>query len=139
MQGKFKPKNPSKYIGNPTEIIYRSSWELHMMMFFDTNSEIMGWGSEEVVVPYKSPLDGRVHRYFPDMIVKKTNGDVILVEIKPYQQTQQPQPPKKQNRRYINEVTTYLVNQAKWEAADKFCKTKGWKFQIMTEKQIYVK
>jgi hypothetical protein len=80
-----------------------------------------------------------MHRYFPDMIVKKTNGDVILVEIKPYQQTQQPKPPKKQTRGYINEVTTYLVNQAKWEAADKFCKTKGWKFQIMTEKQIYGK
>jgi TnsA endonuclease N terminal len=139
MQGKFKPKNPGKYIGNPTEIIYRSTWELHMMQFFDTNEEITGWGSEELAIPYRSPLDGRVHRYFPDMIVKKRDGDIILVEIKPYAQTQKPEVPAKKTKAFLNEAATYVINQAKWEAADQFCRSRGWKFQIMTEKEIYGK
>lgn len=139
MQGKYKPKNPDKYIGNPTEIIYRSSWELHLMMFLDSNPEVLGWGSEEVVIPYRSPLDGRVHRYFPDMIVKKKNGEVILIEVKPYHQTQEPKTKNKKSKAFINEATTYVVNQAKWNAAKHFCDARGWKFQIMTEKELYGK
>ena len=139
MQGKFQPLNPSKYMGNPTNIVFRSKWELDVMRLLDNNSEVVGWGSEEVVIPYRSPLDGRVHRYFTDMIVKNKNGEVIIIEIKPYQQTQQPVPPKKQTKRFINEVTTYVVNQAKWKAAEEYCNSKGWKFIIMTEKEIYGK
>jgi len=139
MQGKFQPLNPSKYMGNPTNIVFRSSWELAVMRLLDNNPEVVGWGSEEVVIPYRSPLDGRVHRYFTDMIVKNKNGEVIIIEIKPYQQTQQPVPPKKQTKRFINEVTTYVVNQAKWKAAEEYCNTKGWKFMILTEKEIYGK
>ena len=74
-QGKFKPTNPKKYRGNPTNIIFRSGWELKFMKFCDTNKDILEWGSEEVIIPYKSPLDGRYHRYFPDFSVKIRTKD----------------------------------------------------------------
>jgi len=133
MKGKFQPKNPKKYIGNPTNIIFRSKWEADFMRFLDMNEEIAAWGSEELIIPYRSPLDGRLHRYFPDMIVKKKTGEIIIVEIKPYKQTLQPSIPKTKTRAFLNEAATYAVNQAKWKAAEEYCKDRKWKFQIITE------
>jgi hypothetical protein len=72
-KGFFKPKNPDKYMGNPTNIIYRSSWELKLMIRLDEDPSIISWGSEEVVIPYRSPIDNRIHRYFVDFIVNKIN------------------------------------------------------------------
>ena len=74
-QGKFKPKNPSKYKGDPTNIVYRSSWELKLMMYLDTHPNVLKWGSEEIVIPYESPVDGRMHRYFPDFFVEQINTE----------------------------------------------------------------
>jgi TnsA endonuclease N terminal len=139
MKGMFKPKNPGKYLGNPTNIVYRSKWELDFMMYLDMNTEIVGWGSEELAIPYRSPVDGRVHRYFPDMVIKKRDGGCIMVEIKPYKQTQPPSPPKKPTKTSINEAVTYITNQAKWEAARAYCDARGWKFQVITEKELYRK
>ena len=139
-QGKFKPLHPRKYLGDPTNIIYRSSWEKQCMIYFDNNPNIVEWGSEEVVIPYRSPLDKRVHRYFVDFVVKaKTKQGKIqtsLVEVKPYKQTQSPKIQKRKTRRYLNEVTTYLVNEAKWKAAEAFCKDRKWIFQIITEHEL---
>jgi len=139
MKGRFQPKNPKKYIGNPTNIIYRSSWELHLMLFLDSNNDVVGWGSEEIVIPYISPMDNKMHRYFPDMIVKKKNDEVILIEVKPYQQTQEPKVPQKRTRTFLNEAATYLINQAKWKAAREYCADRKWTFQIITEKELYGK
>ena len=139
MKGRFQPKNPKKYLGNPTNIIYRSSWELHLMMFLDSNNDVIGWGSEEVVIPYISPMDNRMHRYFPDMVVKKKNNEIILIEVKPYQQTQEPKVPQKRTRTFLNEAATYLINQAKWKAAREYCADRKWTFQIITEKELYGK
>jgi len=138
-KGKFTPKNPSKYMGDPTNIIYRSSWELHFFMYCDKHPEISGWASEEMTIPYVSPIDGRYHRYFPDVLIKKKDGKVILVEIKPYAQTQEPKRPKTQTKRYIEEVKTYVVNQAKWKAAKEHADDKGWEFVVMTERELYSK
>ena len=71
-KGKFKPKNPTKYQGDIKEIVYRSSWELKMMKYCDTTKSIIEWGSEELVIPYVSPWDGRYHRYFPDFYIKSS-------------------------------------------------------------------
>ena len=65
-KGKYRPTHPSKYRGKPTNIIYRSLWELKFMKYCDSNKNILEWGSEEVIVPYRSPIDNRYHRYFPD-------------------------------------------------------------------------
>ena len=138
-QGRFQPKFPSKYKGDPTNIIYRSSWELNCMAYFDRNPDIVWWASEEFAIPYRSPIDGKMHRYFPDFIVKTKNGDVVVFEVKPAAQSK---PPVKQSRitkKYINEVKTWGINQAKWEAAVNFCEQRDWKFQVITEQQLFGK
>jgi hypothetical protein len=146
-QGRFKPKNPTKYMGDPTNIIYRSGWELKLMSYLDTHINVLQWSSEEVVIPYKSPIDGRRHRYFPDFYLEQinTNGikEKILIEVKPKYQTIPPvvqtTKTKKPTKRYINEVKTWGINQAKWIAAEEFCKDRGWKFQIMHEDHLGIK
>ena len=75
LKGRFKPRYPKKYLGNPTNIIYRSSWELKAMNYFDRNINIIEWSSEEIPIPYKSPIDGRWHRYFPDFYIKVNEKD----------------------------------------------------------------
>jgi|TARA_B100001769_G_C21999751_1_gene537240 hypothetical protein len=140
-KGKFKIKNPKKYKGNPTNIIYRSLMELRFMKWCDTSEKILTWNSEEVIIPYISPIDNKRHRYFPDFLIQTEKG-WTLIEVKPQVQTK---PPKKlvletltlkKKRRYVNAVQTWLINEAKWKAAEQVCKKKGWRFQIMTEKQL---
>lgn len=142
-QGRFKPKNPSKYMGDPTNIIYRSGWELKLMRFLDQHPNVLQWGSEELIIPYRSPIDGKIHRYFTDFVVKQINSDgikeTIVIEVKPKSQTVPPEKKTKITKRYINEVKTWGVNQAKWAAAEEFCKDRGWKFQIMHEEHLGVK
>jgi hypothetical protein len=139
LQGFFKPLNPHKYKGNPTNIVYRSSWELRLMSHFDAHQNIVWWSSEEHVVHYRSPIDGKIHRYFPDFIINTKNKETIMIEVKPLAQTIEPKKQKNPTKRYINEVYTWGVNSAKWHAAEEYCKDRKWKFQIMTEKDIYGK
>lgn len=141
-KGIFKPKNPLKYKGDVKNIVYRSSWELRLMRYFDEHKEVTQWASEEVAIPYISPLDGRIHRYFPDFIIVKINNNrkhVIMIEVKPATQTTEPKKQKKITKAYINEVRTWGINRAKWDAAERYCKERGWVFQIMTEKHIFGK
>ena len=123
-------------------IIYRSLWELKFMKWCDSHDHIVEWGSEEIVVPYRSPLDGRVHRYFPDFYikVKNKNGTMkkYIIEIKPKKQTLEPKQPKRRTKRYLTEVTTYVTNQAKWEAAREWCLDRGLEFPILTEEHLNV-
>jgi hypothetical protein len=142
-QGYFKPKNAHKYKGDPTNIIYRSSWELKMMRHLDEHRDVISWGSEEVIIPYRSPIDGRIHRYFPDFVVTKINKEGIketaLIEVKPKSQTQPPKRQSKVTKRYITEVKTWGVNEAKWKAALEYCKDRGWSFHIFTEQELGIK
>jgi hypothetical protein len=142
-KGFFKPKNPQKYRGNPTNIIYRSGWELKLMLYLDGHKDVISWGSEEVIIPYRSPLDGKIHRYFPDFLVTKMNKDGLketaLIEVKPKNQTHPPKKQEKITRRYLTEVKTWGVNEAKWKAAVEYCKNKGWSFHIFTEIELGIK
>lgn len=139
-RGKFKPRNPKKYVGDPTKITYRSGLELKVMNYLDHHKDVVSWGSETVVVPYRSPIDNKFHRYFLDFIVqiKKQDGTVetMLIEVKPKQQTTPPKKPSRMTRRYINEVRTWGVNSAKWSATNEYVAKRGWKFIIMTEQEI---
>jgi hypothetical protein len=141
--GRFTPKSPNKYKGNPTNIIWRSTWELRFLKYLDTNPAILEYGSEEIVVPYISPLDGKAHRYFVDFhfIVRTKEGidKKYLVEVKPYSQTIEPKRPKNITESYISSVHTYLVNQAKWKYAKEFAKKAGMEFIILTEKELFNK
>ena len=139
-KGYYKPRNPDKYNGDPSNIIYRSSWERMCMVYFDNNPNVLQWGSEEVIVPYRSPIDGRLHRYYPDFLIKvltsKGDTDTILIEVKPYSQTQPPIVRSRKTKKYINEVATYGINSSKWHFAKEYCKDRGWKFQIITENEL---
>jgi hypothetical protein len=142
-KGKYKPQKPEKYLGDHKNIVYRSLWERKFMVFCDTNESVLSWGSEEVIVPYISPKDNRKHRYFVDFIVETINKDgnreVTLVEIKPKSQCCEPKEKKTKNRRYLKEVMTYGVNQAKWKAATNFAEDRGWKFKVLTEDNLFPK
>jgi hypothetical protein len=141
--GKYLPSNCKKYKGNPTNIVYRSLWELKFMKWCDGNNNILEWGSEEIIVPYRSPIDGKYHRYFVDFYVKviTRTGDIkkYLIEIKPKKQTIEPAVQKRKTKKYVTEVTTYVVNQAKWEAAREWCADRRLEFLILTEDHLNVK
>lgn len=134
-QGKFNPKNIHKYKGNVKNIVYRSSYELKFMNWCDMNDDVVEWGSEEISIPYRSPLDNKVHRYFPDFYIKVRNKK-YLIEVKPWRFTQEPKIPQRKTKRFISEVKQWGVNLAKWEAAKELCMDHGWEFKIITEKEL---
>ena len=141
-KGKYQPSFPKKYKGDPTNIIYRSLWERKFMRYCDLNENILEWGSEEIALPYISPLDNRVHRYYPDFYikVKESTGKIkkYIIEIKPKKQTVEPQVKKKITKGYIYEVTEWAKNQAKWKVAKEFCKDRQWEFKVLTEDDLGV-
>lgn len=138
-KGKYKPKNPEKYKGNPDNIIWRSTWEARVMKQLDENPNVLWWGSEELFIRYYNPLDNKIHRYFPDFVVKVKKKDetlmTYLLEVKPEVQTKPPTQ-KKKTKRYLEESKTYIINQSKWKAATEFCKDHGWEFKVLTEKDL---
>ena len=139
-RGKYYPSFPRKYKGDPTNIIYRSLWERKFMVYCDKNAKILEWGSEEIALPYISPHDSRVHRYFPDFYVKvqESTGKIkrYLIEVKPLKQTTKPKKPKRQTKGYIREAFEYARNQAKWKAAREYCADRMWEFKVITEKEL---
>ena len=144
IKSRYKPEYPRKYKGDPNNIICRSSWERKFCKWCDLNENILEWGSEEFCIPYRSPVDRRIHRYFPDFIIKvrEQTGDIkrYVIEVKPKKQTRPPvQTSKKRTKTYINEVKTYAVNEAKWKAADEWCKDRLLEFKIITEDQLGIK
>ena len=144
LKSKYKPSYPQKYKGDPNNIICRSSWERHFCRYCDLNESITEWGSEEFWIPYISPIDNRIHKYFPDFImkVKDNNGKIktYVVEVKPKKQTLPPNPnPKRKTKSWIHEVKTYAINQAKWKAANEFCKDRLIEFKIITEEELFGK
>lgn len=142
-QGIFKPTKPEKYKGDASNIIYRSGWEKRVMDWCDTNPNIVAWSSEEIIIPYISPVDNRPHRYFVDFYVEAVDGrgnkQTYLLEVKPKGQTKEPTPQKRKTKRYITEVVTWGVNQAKWKAAEEFCADRGWVFKLITEADLFKK
>ena len=134
-KGRFNPKNLHKYKGDPSNIIYRSGYELKFMNWCDKNNDVTAWGSEEIVIPYRSPIDNRVHRYYPDFVIR-VKDTTYLIEVKPYRFTQEPKIPKRKTKRFISEVKQWGVNLAKWESAKEFCLDRGWEFKIITEKEL---
>lgn len=139
-KGLFKPRNPHKYRGDPTNIVYRSRWESRFMSFLDDEKDVLEWSSEEFFIPYRCRTDNRIHRYFPDFKVRMKNnkGQTVtkIIEIKPLKQCFAPVKPKRLTKRYLNEALTYAKNKSKWEHAEEWCKNRGYEFVIMTEKEL---
>jgi hypothetical protein len=140
-KGFFKPRFPHKYAGDPTGIVYRSSLEWKTMRHFDSDPNIIKWASEERWIPYRSPVDGKIHKYYVDFVitVKNENKQVetIMVEVKPATQCRPPyRKTKKVTQALINETMTWGVNQAKWAAAREYAERRGWRFEILTDDHI---
>lgn len=139
-KGRFQCRNPGKYQGDHRDITYRSGLELRLMNYLDLQPGVLAWGSETVIIPYRSPIDGKMHRYFTDFYVKmrNTKGEIeeLLIEVKPLKQCSPPKPQARKTRKFLTEVQTWGVNEAKWRAANSYCIARGWKFKIMTEKEI---
>ena len=138
-QGIFQPKHPEKFIGKFA--IFRSSYERKFFLWADKNPNVLEWGSENIVVPYISPLDNKYHRYFVDnyIIIKEGNNiKKYLIEIKPFSQTQKPKPSnRKKKSTVLYENTQWIINQAKWEAAKKFAASRNAEFLLLTEKELF--
>jgi len=139
-QGIFKPTHPEIYRGSQP-IIFRSGMELKMFQICDSHQNILTWGSESVVLPYLSPLDGRMHKYFIDLVmeVKLATGGTqkFIVEIKPYKQTLPPvQSSKKKSKTILYETIQYQKNMSKWTSAKEWAAKKGYKFIIVTENEL---
>jgi hypothetical protein len=140
VQGKFAPKNIQKYKGT-YPIIYRSSLELKAMRWMDNNPNILNWTSETIIIPYTSPADNKMHRYFIDLSctlkMKEGNFQKVLIEVKPEKQTKLPtESNKKQKKTILYERYNYAVNCAKWESAKNWAKKNNYLFLILTEKHL---
>lgn len=143
IQGIFTPKNKEKCL-NKDKVVYRSGWEVQVMLYLDKSPDIINWASEGIVIPYIG-IDGKLHRYFVDFYVKIINpnnnkAEIFLIEVKPKRQTYLKTASKttKNTKKRLNEEITFATNTAKWNAAEKYCKEKGWKFKIVTEQELGV-
>ena len=142
-KGRYTPKNPKKYKGDHHNIVYRSLWERKFMVYCDNSDNILEWGSEEVIIPYLSPWDGKLHRYFPDFYikVKQASGNIkkFIIEVKPKKQTRPPEPVQRKTKRWLNEVKTYSINEAKWKHAKEWCSNNDMEFKILTEEELGIR
>ena len=131
---RFTPENPKKYIGDHTKIVCRSLWERNVCKFCDMTEGIVKWSFEEIIVPYMSPFDKKYHNYYPDFIIQFKNADGLktwMVEVKPKKQTMLKENASKRDR------LTWILNNAKWEAAKNYCQKNNMEFKIITEKEIF--
>jgi len=136
-KGKYKLKNPGKYIGKhqPT---YRSGWELTFMTFCDNNKSVIAWASESMAIPYKNPLTGKPSMYVPDFFVMYEDKNGVqkaeVVEIKPKKQSLIESRVASAKDRIV-----VAINHAKWTAATAYCKQQGLTFRVITEDDLFYK
>tara|TARA_Y100000356_G_scaffold74291_1_gene61437 strand:+ start:33 stop:476 length:444 start_codon:yes stop_codon:yes gene_type:complete len=142
-KGRYTPKNPKKYKGDYHNIVYRSLWERKFMVYCDNSDNILEWGSEEIIIPYLSPWDGKLHRYFPDFYIKvrQASGNIkkFIIEVKPKKQTRPPESVHRKTKKWLNEVKTYSINEAKWKSASEWCSNNDMEFKILTEEELGIR
>lgn len=138
-QGFFKPKNPEKYIGT-FPIRFLSKWELMFMKYLDENPNIKTWSSESIIIEYFNPIKQKICKYYPDFSFETINNKKYLIEIKPFKETKQPQLnryKKEKNKKLA--LQTWIINQSKWKAAERWCNENNFNFKILTEKELFNK
>lgn len=142
-QGRYKVKNPEKYKGDPSNVVFRSSWEKKLMIWCDTKPNVIFWNSEELIVPYYSAIDQKPHRYFVDfkIWIEYPNGEVkvFAVEVKPESQIKKPDQPQRMTRAAQEKILTWIRNQEKWKAAKEFCESRGMSFVVLNEHDLGIK
>lgn len=139
-QNVYTPMFPQKYKGR-YPIISRSSWELQFMKWCDANPNILQWSSESIKIPYLDPIKRKQRRYYPDfwIKVKDKDGNIVkyIVEIKPHKESVPPKPRGKTKKARKYDMKAYAMNQAKWKAANDYCRKMGMKFKVLTEKELF--
>lgn len=136
-KGKFTSfKNPSKYVGDIENVTFRSLWERNVMIWLDQNPNVKEWASEEFYLKYDNPITGKLSKYYPDFYVKMIDGTYRVIEVKPEKELSRPAEPKRKTKNYVNEVSTWLVNQEKWKTAKMFCEKHDMSFEIWTENTL---
>ena len=143
-QGFYKLINPEKYIGDPNNIKFRSSWEYAFCSYLDNNQKIMKWSCEQPVISY-TDLRNKLHRYYPDFYYELKTDDInlmkrVIVEIKPKTELYPPERPKNETAKalenYEYAVSTHIKNKLKWSAAEEYAKKRGMEFAILTEDHL---
>lgn len=133
-QGLYKVMNPAKYVGKKPPR-YRSSWEWHFMKFCDGNDHILQWASEEITIPYRHPLTGKMTVYVPDFLItyQGANGKTVaeLIEIKPRKQS------ILEGKQSSKDRAIVAINYAKWDMATKWARRNGMSFRVITEDDIF--
>lgn len=133
--GRFIPRFPEKYVGDPNSIMFRSSWEVKVMKWLDDRDAVLKWGSEELKIAYLSPKDNKVHQYIPDFfaLIKDKDGNVKkhLIEVKPRHEADEKFAKHERSKEALE------VNKAKWKAAKIFCDNNGMEFRVLTEQSIF--
>jgi hypothetical protein len=145
-KGFYIIQNPEKYIGNPQEVIYQSSWEFAFCKFCDLNDRVIKWCGEGLQIAYQITNDiGTIetHRYYPDFYLEmNTPGDKekyekFLIEIKPKKDCEFPVQPKTQTLKMLENyeyaLRTHKKNLYKWAFTKQWCEKRGIKFIIVTE------
>lgn len=138
--GVYRPKNFRKF--GETSCVYRSSYELDFLKWCDNNKKVLQIHYEKVVIPYKCKTDEKIHKYYVDCKIKyleSSGPKTYLIEIKPFKQTLPPKPSKRKKRQtIITEQYNWLKNTSKWTSAKQYCKSKGWRWCIMTERGMHL-
>ena len=139
----YVPKFVEKYIGK-YPIYFKSSWEINFGRWLDYNNNVIKWSNERFPIKYYDPIQMKYRRYYPDfyMKIKDNNGKLTeyIIEIKPNKETKPPKKTKGQSKNTkLYQEATYITNQAKFEAAEKFCKKFGYRWKILTEKELFIK
>ncbi len=138
-RGKYKPKNPHKWM-TPNKIIYRSSIEKRYFILFDLSSSVTNIASEKVIIPYFDRVSNKQRKYYIDLIVKYKDKDdnisVKLIEVKSFTESIEPRKPKRITENYKSAVATYITNQCKWKAARHYANKRGWEFVVLTERDL---
>lgn len=135
-RGKYTVKDTSKYLGDPKKVRFLSMWEYSLMKYLDACPSVVKWCSEDVIIDYICGTDGQQHKYMIDFYIILDSGKKLLIEVKPYKQTQEPKGKKRRTKAYLNECLVYVKNTSKWAAAKKFAELNGAEFQIWTENEL---
>lgn len=136
-KGKFTSfKNPSKYVGDIENVTFRSLWERNVMKWLDENPNVKEWASEEIFFPYNHPITGKRSKYYPDFYVKMIDNVKRIIEVKPLNQINKPQEPKRKTKNYVESVATWVINQEKWKSAKFYCEKNDMSFEIWSENTL---
>ena len=136
-KGRYKPKNPSKYVGDVNNVVYRSMWERHVMKWCDERSDIVQWMSEELVIPYICETDNKPHRYFMDFVIQYKSGRVVLVEVKPFKETKRPERKQGKSQRIAGTIlrSGLRKNSPLWVSCRSHCDPRNHSKNLLRSKR----